>query len=102
MNRQEHLMVKAMEECNEIAHRISKACRFGLDQIQQDPDDKPEQNPGRQTNRARIVEEVLDLVVMLSMLGIHIPPNEISIPTSRILRVERYLKIARQAGTLTE
>lgn len=31
MNRQEHLLVIAMEECSELAMELSKVARFGFD-----------------------------------------------------------------------
>jgi hypothetical protein len=34
MTRDEHLMTIAMEECAEVAQRVSKAVRFGMEEIQ--------------------------------------------------------------------
>ena len=34
MNRQQHLMIRAMEECCELGQRISKALVFGLHEVQ--------------------------------------------------------------------
>ena len=53
MTREEHLLVVAMEECDEVSQRIAKALRFGLEQVQQDVGDKPEENPERLTNLER-------------------------------------------------
>lgn len=59
MTATQHLLVKAAEECNEIAQRAIKAARFGLDEIQ----------PGQMLNNAeRLVDEYLDLVVVLQIL----------------------------------
>jgi hypothetical protein len=33
MTRKEHLLVIAMEECNEVAQRLSKALRFSLHRL---------------------------------------------------------------------
>lgn len=69
MTEQELLFVIGMEECDEISQRLSKALRFGLDQIQEDPGDKPEQNPERLDNRERIRREFVDLVAVLRMIS---------------------------------
>src|SRR6267142_6786016 len=94
MNLKEHLMVHAMEECNELAHRISKALRFGLDQIQQDANDKPEQNPDRLTNMDRIMFEYYDLRATLGMIGIDawdMSERAREAERVKILRISKYL-----------
>jgi hypothetical protein len=69
MTLEDHLMTIAMEECNEVAHRIAKAMRFGMEQIQQEANDRPEENPDRLTNRERIYQEYYHLRAMLGMRG---------------------------------
>jgi len=60
MTEVEHVLVVAQEECVEVAHRISKALRFGLDGVQ----------AGQPlTNAERILEEWADLVGAMSLLG---------------------------------
>lgn len=55
----EYLLVQAMSECNEVAHRLSKAIHFGLEEIQ----------PGQdKTNAQRALEEIFDLCATLEML----------------------------------
>jgi hypothetical protein len=61
MNRQEHLLAIAEEECAEVAQRCSKALRFGLDEVQ-------EGQP--LNNRARIIYELTDLLATLEILGV--------------------------------
>jgi len=105
MTRDEHLMTIAMEECNEIAVRISKAKRFGMDQIQQDADDKPEENPDRLTNRERIIREYYDLRAVLGMIGIDawdMSDTARSCEFQKVLKVEQYLIRSDACGTLTE
>lgn len=59
MNRQQYLLICAMEECAEVSQRISKALRFGLTEVQ----------PGHEANNAeRIMEEVVDLVTVIKLL----------------------------------
>ena len=67
MNRLEHLLTIVTEECVETAQRVSKALRFGLAQVQQARDDKPEQNPERLNNRQRIIGEFHDLLATMDM-----------------------------------
>lgn len=100
MTRNEHLIVIAMEECAEVAQRISKAGRFGMSQIQQDADDKPEENPGRLSNRARIVDELNDLMAILEMLGISMLDIDGRKMYAKREKVERYLKRSADCGTL--
>lgn len=101
MNRTEHLMTIAMEECAEITQRLAKAQRFGMGQIQEDADDKPEENPGRHTNRERIVMEVNDLVATLDLLGFErvelFDRRRIGIKQHKI---ERYMRRSKECGTL--
>lgn len=59
MNTQEHLLTCLAEECNEVAHRVSKALRFGLDEVQEGQ---------TKNNAARIAEELTDLLGVLKML----------------------------------
>lgn len=61
MTRDELLLVQVMEECDELSQRVSKALRFGLEQVQ----------PGQElNNRDRIYQEYYDLRAVLGMAGI--------------------------------
>lgn len=100
MNRDEHLMTIAMEECAEVAQRIAKAARFGMSQIQQDADDKPEENPRRLSNRARIVDELNDLMAILEMIGISMLDVDGRKMHAKREKVERYLQRSSRCGTL--
>ena len=111
MNRIEHLMTIGTEECVEVAQRLTKAQRFGLEQIQQDADDMPEQNPARLTNAARIVAEFYQLVAVLDMLGLLDTVHagdvvSVFVPAPAIAtkreKVERYLRRSAACGTFTE
>ena len=74
MDRQEHLMVIGMEECAEIAQRLSKALRFGMEQVQAEAGHAVTGDPDELlTNRERIRKEFSDLASVLEMVGIGAP-----------------------------
>lgn len=59
MTRQELVLNQLAEECAEVAQRVSKALRFGLDEVQ----------PGQSlTNAERILSELVDLRAVWLML----------------------------------
>lgn len=61
--KEEYLLICLAEECVEVAQRICKAQRFGLEEIQ-------ESNPNEtRNNRTRIIEELNDLVAVADKLG---------------------------------
>ena len=93
MNRTEHLLMILAEECAEVAQRVSKALRFGLDEVQ----------PGQQlTNEQRIWGEMNDLAGVGEMLiaargagGFCRDAVE-----AKKAKVERYLSYSAECGTL--
>jgi len=90
MTRDEHLLTIAAEECAELAQRLSKALRFGMDEVQ----------PGQPlSNRERIIEEYTDLIAALEMLGIWtLDRAQID---AKHRKVERFLRYSEQCGTLS-
>jgi hypothetical protein len=98
MNRREYLLIQAGSECNEVAHRASKALHFGLQEVQ------PEQSL---TNAQRLVGEYVDLLAVMEMLE---EDGLIQIPTGTELRtqitakkakVEKFMRFASEkCGTL--
>lgn len=59
MTKEQHLLTILAEECVEVAQRVTKALRFGLDETQ----------PGSgATNAERIMDELVDVRVILLML----------------------------------
>lgn len=104
MTREEHLLTITGEECAELAQRIAKALRFGLEQIQQDADDHPHENPERLTNRERLMREYYDLRATLGMCGIDAwDTSDLARRCERekVAKVERYLRRSAACGTLT-
>jgi NTP pyrophosphatase (non-canonical NTP hydrolase) len=95
MTRTEHLLTILAEECAEVAHRASKALRFGLDDVQEGQD---------LTNAERIREELDDLSAIITMLGeegaLNAMPNTLAIHR-KCQKVRRYLEYSRERGTLT-
>jgi NTP pyrophosphatase (non-canonical NTP hydrolase) len=96
MNRQEHLLTILAEECAEVAQRASKALRFGLGEVQ----------PGQSlTNAERIVGELTDLFSVVSML---VDEEHINLCGSaaaeqaKRAKVEKFLQLSEQLGTLTK
>lgn len=97
MNRLEHLLTIAAEECAELAIRLSKAKRFGLHEIQ----------PGQSlTNLERCRYEYSDLAATLEMIA---PPSaaggQIHPPSGRMMdekreKVEQFLRYSAECETL--
>ncbi len=98
MNTNEHLLTCLAEECAEVAQRVSKALRFGLDEVQAD---QP------LTNADRIVEELHDLFAVAAILGrrgVLRNPTLVSPATveRKQHKIEKYFAISREQGTLSE
>lgn len=102
MNRKEHLLTIAAEECNEVAQRISKALRFSLEEIQ----------PGQDLSNAwRILQEFTDLYTVMLMLHEegYLPHCSSGHPLvnmawacSKRDKIEKFLKHSQENGTLTD
>lgn len=98
MNRAEHLLTCLAEECTEVGQRVTKALRFGLNEVQ----------PGQPlTNAQRIVEELNDLWSVAYILldeGIIQFGNEPSGPiiSAKRAKIEKFMAIARDQGALRE
>jgi NTP pyrophosphatase (non-canonical NTP hydrolase) len=91
VNRQEMLLTIAMEECNEVAQRISKALRFGLEEIQ----------PGQpSTNATRILQELADVVAALEMAGVSAHTLTTEAIAAKMEKIEKYLAYSQTCGTL--
>jgi hypothetical protein len=98
MDRNEHLLTIAAEECAEIAQRLTKALRFGIDEVQ----------PGQTlSNRERLVQELADLqgaLVMLEEAGLIVypsPQNWRAMIYVKQEKIEKFLEYSKTVGTLT-
>ena len=95
MNRKEHLLVCLSEECDEVGQRISKALRFGLDEVQ---------DGQHNSNRQRIADELCDLLSVAYILhsegllpNFAPPDTEID---AKLAKIERFMEISREQGVL--
>ncbi|BCB28403.1 hypothetical protein SKTS_32890 [Sulfurimicrobium lacus] len=94
MNREQYLLVCLAEECAEVAQRVSKALRFGLDEIQ----------PGQKlTNSQRITQELNDLAAVAEMLiaDKSIDGLQRGAVDAKKAKVKAFMAYSVQCGTLT-
>lgn len=86
MTEEDHLLIILAEECAEVAHRASKALRFGLEEVQ----------PGEcRHNRERIELELADLLGVAEMLGLQVDPD---LMEAKKHRVREFLEYSRKLG----
>lgn len=93
MTRQEHLLIKLIEECCEVAKATSKALEFGLD------DGCP--NTGR-TNLGDIKSELNDLFAIIEMLhseGVDWKIDDAAVMLKKA-KVEYWMSHAQKRGAL--
>jgi hypothetical protein len=91
LTEEQYLLICLMEECDEVSQRVSKALRFGLDEVQ----------PGQSLmNSERIGVELTDLVTVvdaLSKRGVLRKPLPCGFKRAKI---RHYMDYARGRGTL--
>lgn len=92
------LLLKLAEECNEVAHRVHKAIKFGLNE---------KQSEDHKNNRERIEDELADLLTVMAVLideGIinHKPWSDAveADIKRRKERIEKYFKYSQELGIL--
>lgn len=101
MNKKEHLLTILSEESVEVAlemlqgllqfvQRITKALRFGINEVQEGQD---------RTNLDRLRQEFAEILAVYEMLGFEAPNREAI--EAKKLRVEKYLQLSKEQGTLT-
>lgn len=96
MNREEHLLTCLAEECAEVGQRVSKALRFGLDEVQ----------PGQPLrNSDRILEELRDLFAVAEILASEgvigwCMPDRMDVH-AKLAKIERFMSISRRQGVLS-
>lgn len=97
MNRQENLLNHLTEECNEVGQRVSKALRFGLNEIQ---------SGQLLDNAERILEELHDLIsvaLILQQEGVigKVIPTVAQVEAKRA-KIEKYLELSRSLGCVID
>ena len=93
MTREEILLTQLGEECNEVAQRISKALRFGLDEVY------PKSGL---SNAEGITQEMNDLLGVWRMLvkeGV-VPSTDREAILAKEPRVEKYMRYSKDLGRL--
>lgn len=97
MKTEQYLLTVLAEECAEVAQRATKAIRFGLTEVQ----------PGQPHNNAeRMLDEIVDLCVILSMLQKDCGLGQCDMSEENLAKkeakVRRFMDYSRQCGTLQE
>lgn len=97
MKRFEHLLTCLAEECCETAHRVSKALRFGMDEVMEG---------SVLSNHEKLLQELIDIysvVVILQDEGI-LAEFEVTeeIVARKREKIERYMKISKVQGVLQD
>lgn len=98
MTEQEHLLSCLSEECAEIAQEVSKALRFGIDNVW--PDDR-----GERTVRTKLASEYYDLLGVVDLLKERkiLEFDAVEQMAARLAKRDkllRFLKYAREQGAL--
>lgn len=92
------ILIQASEECCEVQHRISKALRFGLDEVQ---------SGQSASNRERIEAEIVDLVCLLELMQkrgiitLPIPEVPYDLTKSKREKLRRYLAYSKELGIVS-
>jgi hypothetical protein len=102
LTRDAHLLSILAEECCEVGQRVSKALRFGLEEVQKHAGANPEQLD----NANRIMQEFCDLLGAMEKLHeegvLPLWPEQEMMDRIRAKKekIDKYLSIAQDAGAL--
>ena len=91
LNREQLLLLHLAEECNEVAQRVSKILRFGIDEVQKGH---------TENNRRRLEMEITDWVAVHEMLmdaGVVSEPRSSDIKAKKE-KVRKFRKISEDRG----
>lgn len=86
------LLLKIMEECDELSQRASKAIHFGLEEIQEGQ---------LLTNEERLRDEFIDLIAATNMVisKVYIDPKELKV---RYDKIHKYMDYSKSLGLVEE
>lgn len=90
MNKEQYLLTKLAEECNEVAQMALKTQQFGMDEVYID-----------KSNKERLHEELTDLLGIVQMLNIEFGFNYIIDRNGierKIEKVNKYLQYSVDLG----
>lgn len=93
LDREQYLMLTLAEECAEVSQRVSKAFRFGMEEIQE----------GQiMNNRNRIAGEFNDLFTIYKMLEEegYLPPLEEKLIDMKKKKVNKYYDYSIDVGMI--
>lgn len=99
MNRTQHLLLLVMEECGEVAHRCSKAIRFGIDDVEAGQVLTAAQRIGAELTDLYAVLEMLKKETGLDAFNHLFDPRDSEVRAKRD-KVERHMNISRDLGQL--
>ncbi len=103
LNEEQYLLNKLAEEGCEVGQMALKCTIFGLDEIYANPDGT------RKTNRLRLMEEIADLLTIVTMLGDtgaldpgknETMPDLDEYAVMKVKKVLKYMEVSRQLGRL--
>jgi hypothetical protein len=113
MNRNQFLLMKLAEECNEVAKRALKQAQFGANEKQStdglyDPDKSSYLKPeAQQTNAERTTGELVDIAILCELLEeakqLVPPPAPFDfdqIKATKISKMNKYLALSRAEGQI--
>lgn len=95
MTEQEWLLICLMEECSEVSHRISKALRFGLEEVQ------PNQSFDNSQRIALELDDLMAVVDMLQCMSVIELPNADN-QAAKKAKVKKYMEYAKSLGNIID
>lgn len=99
MTREQYLLQCLQEECAEVVQIASKYNRFG-------PESFSPADPEKRTNRAKLTQEVIDLMALVQAVGMNgllldqTPKDAEQGIQAKLTRLDKYMEISEQLGYL--
>lgn len=109
MTKEQFLLLKLAEECQEVAKRAIKQIQFGADQVWKGGEVKDGVAPKEAglTNAQRLLNELADLAVIAQLLGeaeqLPVPPIDDEFEeliSKKVEKLNKYLAYARSLGQI--